>query len=295
MNIGNLLRELRLERKITQQQLADGISSQPALSRMENSDDLPVNLLLPFLAKLNIRPIEFFMLAKNEHVIKSQSFLQNKKRAFYDKKIMEQLVRNEMNTYENTGLIKHKINAIRVRAVYCKIHNLPLEDEKEIAKQVKEYLLQFDSWVISDISLYIDLLFIFENELIRAFHRRVLKSLEELPMEPTYKHGRQISYATNAVMLAFERKNFTDLNIYLNTYHNFLTNDPNLIFEKIQYSIYTKLFDLIRNYNQDDHCRILKEIQIFKNYGLEETSDIATNLINEYLTELFPQSCGAKL
>lgn len=216
MNYGELLKILRNKRKMTQNELTSEISSQTALSRMEKGDDIPFNLLINFLRRLNIRPIEFFTMAEEIKMVSDiDDFLLTNKAENCSESEIECAVENEMKLFQKTGLIKHQLNSFCIQALYCKIHQIIMVENVEI---VKKYLLQLDSWAINDISLYINLLFVFENDFIRAQHRRILKNLTNSPLEKARKHFYEITYANNSVILAFERNNLRDLDLYLANY-----------------------------------------------------------------------------
>lgn len=283
MTYGELLRELRIKRKLSQRELTSEVSSQTALSRMESGDDVPFDMLLHFLRKLNIRAVEFFAMAgKNKEVISPNidSFLRTNKVERCSRAEMEQLVKKEMTLFNTTGLFKHQLNAFSIQAAYCKIHHLYMEDN---TNEVKNYLLQLDSWDINDISLYINLLFIFENEFIRTQHRRTLKFLANSPLEKSRKHFYEITYANNAVILAFERKNLADLDLYLDNYRSSLGNDLSLLNEQIRYAFFVHLKKLMLNFNKADYQELLKEIKSYKIYGLNSIVENAISFVNTCL------------
>lgn len=283
MTYGELLKKLRIQRKLSQKELTSEVSSQTALSRMESGDDVPFNLLLHFLRKLNIRAVEFFAMAgKNKEAISPDidSFLRTNKVERCSRAEMERLVKKEMALFNTTGLLKHQVNAFSIRAAYCKIHHLFMVDN---TNEVKNYLLQRDSWAINDISLYISLLFIFENDFIKMQHRRMLKFLANSPLEKTRKHFYEITYANNAVILAFERKNLADLDLYLDNYRSSLGNDLSLLNEQIRYAFFVRLKKLMLNFNEPDYQDLLKEIKSLQIYGLTSIVENATSFVNACL------------
>ncbi|BDR58029.1 helix-turn-helix domain-containing protein [Xylocopilactobacillus apicola] len=285
MNHGQLLKDLRIGRGITQQQLADGISSQAALSRMEASGNIPSDLLLKFLNRLDIYLIEFFMLAGEENVTVPHTFLNQRENSIFQKEKADELIKNEMELYRKTGFPKHKINALSLKAAYSKVHDLPLENSKEITNEIKNHLLQFNSWFINDIILYTNLLFIFDNEFIKTHHRTILRSLDRFFLGRAQKHNLQIHYANNSVLLAFERHNWADLDFYLDTYREFLTASPESLNDRIMYSIFTKLRDLVFEFDEARYQNLIAETQIFSTYGLDAAGVDIRNLIDDCLTK----------
>lgn len=281
MTYGELLKILRNKRKMTQSELTSEISSQTALSRMEKGDDIPFNLLINFLRRLNIRAIEFFAMAQEIKMVSDiDNFLLTNKVENCSESEIERAVENEMKLFKKTGLIKHQLNSFCIRALYCKIHQLIMVENVDA---VKKYLLTLDSWAINDISLYINLLFVFENDFIRAQHRRILKVLTNSPLEKARKHFYEITYANNSVILAFERNNLRDLDLYLANYQKCLSNNLNLLSEHIRYTIFTRLKKLMVDFNQADYQKLLNEINSFSNYGLDLVVEDAIKFVNTSL------------
>lgn len=136
MNPGQLLKKIRLSRKINQQQLARGISSQSALSRMKKNGHIDSYILLRYLDRLDIQPIEFFMLVNPNRFQESQNYSQRLYGAYYNQAENQHLIQHELTLYDKTKLIKYKMNAQRIKAVYAKIHNLEIDDQAEMTKDI---------------------------------------------------------------------------------------------------------------------------------------------------------------
>ncbi|WP_267286819.1 helix-turn-helix domain-containing protein [Leuconostoc falkenbergense] len=150
MNQGQLLKKIRVSRRLSQQQLAQDITSQAALSRMEKSGNIDANVLLRFLDKLDIHPTEFFMLANPDGLIDSQDYQKKLYAAYYNEQNSQTLINQELLLYDKTKIKKHQINALRVQAVYAKINNLPLENREEITYEIQNYLFGFETWFLND-------------------------------------------------------------------------------------------------------------------------------------------------
>lgn len=263
MLYGELLKELRIIRKFSQQKLVSDISSQTALSRIENSDDLPFNLLLHFLRKLNIRPMEFFNIADkgNQEITLDPVYSSN----YVKNKILNKhLLKNEMRYLEFYNWINFQQNSLKIDLV-----------------KVKKYLLNLNFWTVDDLSLYTNVLFIFENNLIKIKHRQILSFLNNSSLEKTQKHFYQINYANNLVILAFKRHNLDDLDLYLKTYQSYLFDDPNLLNEKISYEIFMRLRKLMFHFDKKNYRQLLKDVKIFENYNLH----LVTKEITEFIVK----------
>ncbi|MCT6893398.1 MAG: helix-turn-helix domain-containing protein [Bombilactobacillus mellifer] len=266
MNIGKTLKKMRELRNVTQRQLCEGISSQAALSRMEASGNIPSKMLLAFLARLDIQPIEFFALVEENQLANTRVFLDKLINAKYSRQKTDILIQQEMDLYEKTGILRHKINALCVNASYYKANDILFKNKILIAKEVKQYLLELGAWFINDVLLYVNVLFLFDNEFIRSNHLKVINLLSQSPFNATQKYTYQVNYANEVILLAFERKNLFDLNFYLANYQKLLINDFNSLSPKICYSIFKQLYQLMINFNSKNYQYLLEELKNIDSY-----------------------------
>ena len=267
MNQGQLLKKIRVSRRLSQQQLAQNITSQAALSRMEKSGNIDANVLLRFLDKLDIHPTEFFMLANPDGLIDSQDYQKKLYAAYYNEQNSQTLINQELLLYDKTKIKKHQINALRVQAVYAKINNLPLENREEITYEIQNYLFGFETWFLNDILMYLDVLFLFDDTFIRSYHNRMIRSLDKLPFSAVQKHYLQIAYAHNATVLAFDRNNMQDAQLYLQAFEKFVSLDTRTLTDTIYYLTYSKLFSLKQGFDQQIYDDMLDDLAVFKRFG----------------------------
>lgn len=275
MNVGELLKKMRELRKVSQRQLCAGISSQAALSRMEKSGNIPANMLLAFLDRLDIQPIEFFALAEEHQTANTRVFLDRLQEAKSSRQKANQLIKEETGLYQKTGILRHKINALVVSACYCKANKIPLKNNDVIAVMVKDYLLKLGNWFINDALLYVNVFFIFDNAFIKSNHLQVIRLLEQSPFDSAQKYTYQIDYANNVILLAFERKNLLDLAFYLANYQELLTNDFSSLSARICYSIFEQLYELMCDFSDKRYQNLLQELQ---NLKTNEAAGIVTKL-----------------
>lgn len=287
MNVGKILKKMRELRNVTQRQLCAGISSQAALSRMEASGNIPSKMLLAFLDRLDIQPIEFFALVEENQLANTRVFLDKLINAKYSKQKTDILIQQELDLYEKTGILRHKINALCVSASYYNANDILFENKILIAKEVKRYLLELGSWFINDVLLYVNIFFLFDNEFIRSNHLKVISLLNQSPFDATQKYTYQVKYANDVILLAFERKNLFDLNFYLANYQKLLINDFNSLSSKICYSIFKQLYQLMVDFNYKKYQCFLEEL---KNINSYVNGDMVLNLIN-----LVDECLGIKL
>lgn len=262
MHHGELLKKLRLSRGVTQRQLATGISSQAAVSRMEDSGNIPTFLLLKFLERLDIYPTEFFVFAGENNILGALSFWDQIDDLAMNPTQIAHLLERERKLYQETGLLKHKINALGYQAIYFKIKGQA--GDPKILKELKKYILNFDSWLIHDFMLYTSLLFLFDDELIRCHHQIVLKRLNEFPLGSTLRHRYRMAYTNRTVIQAFERKNLADVDLYLSTY----LAEASTLSERVYGKVYTQLLELMRDFKIELYDQLIHYLEMFQEHGL---------------------------
>ena len=277
MNIGELLRKLRIARNFSQRKLARNITSQSSLASMEKMGNIPSSILFDLLDQLSIRPFEFFNFAQKDP-IKPISMPK-------DEKEMTEEVNKQMGLYKKTGIWTHKINALCIRSIYCQAHGLPLLDSFQIATEVKKYLQQFDYWFINDVVIHTKMMFFFNSNFIKEHHQIVLHSIKISSLDQIQKRSYQTNYLNDVIMMTFKRRNWSGLDFYLNSYQNLLTSFPESLNDRIRLSIFNKLRELVVNYDETLYQNLLSEIQLFNTYGLNSVKKDLENFVNECLKE----------
>lgn len=281
MKYGVLLSTLRKSRKISQFDLSAGITSQSALSRFESGGEVYAHNLILYLKKLNVHPTEFFMLAEDTDFIARQNFNHRLQSGFTSQIDCEILVNEERDRYTQTGNILNLINAVHVEVVYAKMHDLPLTNYQKDLKKVKQYLLSIDTWMIFEVTLYLDLLFIFDDSFIEHQHHRMSQSLQSLPFETELRQGLSAAYANNLIVLDFERNNLLSLSKHINYFESILSKNPRNLISSIQIDFYNKMFNLKKYYSDAEVIDALETLIILKKYHYEETYDDLKNFLFE--------------
>lgn len=265
MKYGTLLSLLRKSKKMSQLDLSAGISSQSALSRFESGGEVYAQNLILYLKKLNVHPTEFFMLAEDTDFIARQNFNHRLQSGFTSQIDCEILANEERDRYTQTGNLLNLINAVHVEVVYAKIHDLPLTNYQNDLKKVKQYLLSIDTWLLFEVTLYLDLLFIFDDSFIEHHHHRMSRSLQSLPFETELRQGLSAAYANNLIILDFERNNFLSLSKHINYFESILSKNPRNLIASIQIDFYNKVFNLKKYYSDAGVIDALETLIVLKN------------------------------
>ena len=283
MNYGVLLSSLRKSRKISQADLSASITSQSALSRFEAGGEVYARNLISYLKKLNIHPTEFFMLAEDTDFIAQQNFNHRLQSGFVSKTDCEVLAKEEHSRYIETGNVLNLKNAVHVQAVYAKIHALPLNDYQKDLEKVKQYLLSIDTWMMFEVTLYLDLLFIFDDSFINHQHHRMARSLQSLPFGTELRQGLSAAYGNNLIILDFERNNLLSLSQHINYLESTLSKNPRNLISSIRIDFYNKMFDLKKYYSDDVAIDALETLMILKKYHYVESYEDLKKFLFEHI------------
>lgn len=270
MEYGKLLASLRKARHISQSDLAEGITSQSALSRYEAGSDIPSQQLIQFLNKLNVHPTEFFMLANDTNFTEQQDFVKRMSSGVTNQVDRDLLVQEQRHLYTQTGNILNLINAVRVETTYALTHDLPLEPYQDDLKSIKEYLLSLDQWLLFEIVLYIDLLFMFDDDFIETYHPRMNRSLQALPFGTEIHQATALTYANNLIILDFQRRHYRLLRDHMNYLQSLVTRDARNLIASIHLHFYETLLQLHTHYDSHLVNHLLSDIAILQKYGYDQ-------------------------
>lgn len=271
MNYGATFAQIRKSRHFSQKDVADGLLSQSMLSRFENQDgQIEFSVLLALLDKLHVHPTEFIVLAKNQVFLEEHNFTQRLHAAYYNTTDNQILLEEERQKYYETNDIHHLINAVRIETTFSKKNGIAYSHLHTDIVEIKKYLISLDSWFVSEIILYIDLLFLFDSVFIKAQHSRMMRSLSSLPFGTARRNYLQSAYCHNTTVLSFERNTLEDVALYLSSFERTLTKDPRSLTNSIYYSAYEKLLTLKKLFNDTAFQNLMEDIHVLKQYGYDD-------------------------
>lgn len=286
MNYGPLFSKIRKSRRISQKSLSTGILSQSMLSRFEATGKIEADVLVKLLHRLHIHPTEFFMLSNDANFLKQQFFYRRLHAAYYNFSDYILLSNEERDHYRETNDIYHLINAVRIESIYAYKHNKNFSSINDDIEIIKNHLLSMDSWFESEIVLYLDIMFIFNDSFIKSQHRRMTRSLESLPFGTSHRNYLKSAYGHNSTILAFERGSISNIAFYLSYFESTLTKDPRDLINAFYYSVYQQLLNLKRKFNQDMLTSLFQEIKILQKYGYQDEYTELKQFITKNLSGL---------
>lgn len=215
MEQNQLLRKLRVERKLSQKQLVTGISTRSILSAYERAGSkISFYTLSKYLQRMNVSFEEFeYML--NENNFNPRKQLANQTRKAFDKKFDPQLADELLSLYHKN----HDFYFYGLYAQYCLIRwfkkdDLDNDTIAEIKDNVKNHLSGIDTWGRFELSLFSNCMFIFDQNYIKfQFQETVIHM--KLYSDSSNLSGDLLKFVINALILAYDRNDFKGSTIFL--------------------------------------------------------------------------------
>lgn len=227
---GETFRLLRKERDFTLKSMAEGIISFSYLSKFEQGkSDITLNNFIRLIERLNITLDEFLFVnhVSTTHYVElfhsiSLAYAKN------DKITLQNLLTEERNIYEESGIIYHKCNFIMIAAIIQDINESFFIPQSDIDFLV-DYIVKCSFWTAYEVSLLGNSLTLFSDDLLLVLLNEVTKRLKE------YKVSRRnirdlIALIENACFIFLRRKNVTEARLLSNLLDSFL--EPSYFFEK---------------------------------------------------------------
>lgn len=152
---GPMIREIRLAKGMTLNELARDIVSVPFLSKYERgTSDISAENFFQLLDRLNVRLSEFEALNANLKQETQDSFLEKYSYAANNDNLilLNQLLADEKQYYQQSANIRHLHNQIILKQYINNMTHLPYNQED--SKVIKEYLLQVEDWHLYEIELF---------------------------------------------------------------------------------------------------------------------------------------------
>lgn len=204
MDHNNLIKKLRLERGLSQDQLARGISQRSTLSSFENKGaKISYNTLVQYLDRMNVTLEEYQFMLDDEDVSEkrkiSKLFFKNLKKNYspdFEKYLQEKAYETDNYYYEI------------LRAMYLiimKRMDISLDIDCHSAKlTLTRYLDSIANWGRFELTIFINTLFIYDNDYIQTHFNRSVKRMK-VYVDNLYFNKDMLSFLINGTQLFFER------------------------------------------------------------------------------------------
>ncbi|WP_125605101.1 Rgg/GadR/MutR family transcriptional regulator [Lapidilactobacillus bayanensis] len=215
MEQNQLLRKLRIERKLTQQQLSTGISTRTTLNSYEHDGSkISFYILSQYLQRMNISFEEFeYML--NDDNFNFRKKLANQTRSALDSKFDPEFAENLLSLYhENYDFYFYGLYAQYYLVRWFKKDKLEDDTIDEIKDNVRNYLDGIDTWGRFELSLFSNCLFIFDQNYINFQFKETIVYMK-LYSDSSNLSGDRLKFVINASILAYTRNDYEGMTIFL--------------------------------------------------------------------------------
>lgn len=267
MDQADLLKKLRVERRLSQSSLTEQISSRTTLSSFETRHtQLSSETLHKYLDRMNVKLPEFmFYLHDNKITTKeiaAKKFLEiihQKPKQKIAETFREQLLlllKQTNDEYYYILLIQFNILLAKEKNLL----NLKLF-EKEIM-YIKGRLFRVENWGYFELSTFNNLMFIFPTETIKFLFKDSEEKMILFYTSNVYQ-SLYTSFLINGCYLAFERKTLVLLSTFLSPLEKLAVNSKNT-YEQIYYKFFSTLSPICEGKTMNiDFNKIEKLINIF--------------------------------
>lgn len=276
---GELIKKLRHERGLSQQQLAEEISTRTTLSSFENNKSrISADILFKYIERMNISIQEYLFYFNDstatEKEVATQHFYNNviKQR---DGEIKKRIL-NYQSKYKDSHDFWFCCLAIELKLFLNSRHIEPIYDVKEDVDIIKQYLNKVQQWGHFELSIFSNCLYIFSTEYIKSTYSTFIKKAKILSQIETYENDLAI-FLNNCIVLSFQRREYKNITFYCNQLYKASENTPRKAFDRIMYNYYKELL----KYCLGIHSDVDKYISMFKDLGFSEHADNLKNFQEE--------------
>lgn len=187
MKIGELIRELRIQKNLRSNVLYNNLLSRPAIAKFERGEsDTTAEKFLKMLDHLNIT-LEEFSIIYNEGD-KDLNYTRKYVEAFYNRDVTALYIVAEQ--VENEYSITSNLKFLHYRSLILLLID-DLRGTEEHVKEIEllqEYLMHCESWGYYEITLFANSLSFYSNELIDLVYERAKKTLQRYQNLTRYRN-----------------------------------------------------------------------------------------------------------
>ncbi len=278
----SLIRKLRKERGLTQEQLTRGISQRGTLAAFESrGTKIGFELLFNYLERMNITLEEYQFLLDNNNLSNKQK-LSNY--LIFSKEVTPKQEKELLNEYEKTGNIYYRLIYGQRKLIHSYLHNEPFTKElEEEIDTIKKYLETIDTWGHFELTVFSNCLFIFDDQyIIHSFKNSVSKM--KAYIDATYYSELLFNFILNGLRLSFNRQSVALRKLFLKELKRITTNHK----QRLATAHY-KAFSALDRLADGDHSAIGdidKSIAFFEWLDLTSTKEYYLKLKNSLLQKL---------
>ncbi|MGM9902846.1 transcriptional regulator [Enterococcus hirae] len=269
-----LIRKLRKDRGLTQEQLTDGISQRGTLAAFETrGTKIGFELLVSYLDRMNIS-LEEYQFLLNSNSLSNKQKLTNY--LITSKTITPAQEQELLNEYEKTGNIYYRLIYAQRKLIASYLYSASFTASMtEEINVIKKYLEKIDTWGHFELTIFSNCLFIFEDEyIIHSFQNSITKM--KAYIDTTYYSEILSNFILNGLRLSFDRESIILRKLFLATLKKLSTAHKQSL-DLAYYKVFTALDRLADG--QKVACKDIEEGMAF--FGWLEMTNT-----RDYLNEL---------
>lgn len=265
-----LVRKLRRERNLSQEELARGISQRSTLSSFERQGTrLSFELLHAYLARMNVTLEEYEFLFRGQKLTQQQEvsvLLASKLSEPYDAMFAKEL----LTMYQKTDTFYY----YSLYAQYCAVRhfrkdNLAKTEMNRITKTVKSYLDGIQTWGRFELRLFTNCLCLFSDAYIQFQFVEAVHYMRMYKDSMIYMDDLQ-RFIITGLTVAYQRKAEKSCRLFLNELKK-LAGEQGAVEAKLVHKIFCLLLDHNRGVeNTKEKVELLFALEV-----LEETEWLA--------------------
>ena len=270
MEIGQVIRYIRTNKKITQQDLATAIGmTRPYIARIESGkNSISSDKLTEILEYCNVTYNEFFYI-KNDYKPSSKMNEFNRVIELYYAKNMEEIskIKKAVNEqYEENGDI-----FLRHLYILCHCIENDLDSSKvneEYIKEITDYLLIMDEWCYHELAIMNNFILLFPPETAFLMTKNLLKRADKYKGLNLDKN--MLSYIFfNLLECSFKYEGYQYSKIVLDATKKYYRKVSDF-FQQTLIIYYEGLLDIVENSKEEGIEKCNRAFTIFKTLGHEE-------------------------
>ncbi|MDI7743673.1 helix-turn-helix domain-containing protein [Lysinibacillus fusiformis] len=286
MEIGQVIKYIRTNKKITQQELASAIGmTRPYIARIESGkNSISSDKLTEILDYCNVTYNEFFYI-KNDYKTSSKMNEFNKVIDLYyerDFKGISKIKKRVNEQYENNG-------DIFLRHLYILCHCMendldPNKIKDEYIKEITDYLLSMEEWCYHELVILNNFLFIFPPKTAFLMTKKILNRADKYKGLNLDKN--MLSYIFfNLLECSFKYAGYQYSKIVLDATKKYYRKDSDF-FEQTLIVYYEGMLDIVENSFSEGMEKCNRAFTIFKTLGHDKIYKKYKADLNELLKKV---------
>lgn len=277
MELGELLRNLREERGISQSRLAKDICNRSTLSAYENEGkDIPFLKLAQMLERMNVKVEEFIFQLDLEQGENSELESEFHDLFNSNKKILDARMNDLLNLYTKTKNIFYLALYVDILAGKVGKKEVPLEQvllqEAKQLQLLRNHLDKVETWGLFEIGTFINAVHLLDESFVIHHVDSVIESIKKRKKSKLYD-GALERMLINFIFYFMEKRNFHTADFLVKKFERLIVK-PSQVYEKTMLIYFQGILDFFEGELDKGREQIERAICVFElieeKNGMEE-------------------------